>query len=310
MRIKYHFPRKWADVPTRMLLSASVLAAVGPLVMNVYAEQFTPLAILGMTPGLFWCVFIFASWKPVVAFRKAVQRANAEQELSEPLFARALALRDLMSTQKQTLESAHDPAEHSDAENALRQTMTELEEIVDVLTPRLDLVSQAIAEADAWNERFPHRRALAWARRSLVSGLTDLAVAVAGDRGARLRDTWMADIAGAPEEGLTLSRWQQVGHAAGFMIAAIRMRSRALSEPMWRPVDWVLASESRSRSVITLAVGALVIYIVKHDGLHGLLTDGWGWCGGCAVALHLFFRWLRKVRGVDLAVVDQNPPQN
>jgi hypothetical protein len=71
-------------------------------------------------------------------------------------------------------------------------------------------------------------------------------------------------------------------------------------------VDWLLTSESRTRTLIALAVGAQVVYVAKHDGLHGLITEGWGWCGGCAVALHIFFRWLRKVRGIELAVTDED----
>ncbi|MGI5135855.1 hypothetical protein [Streptomyces sp. CA-106110] len=203
---------------------------------------------------------------------------------------------------QQKLETTADPDEAAAYRVRLLALVNELTELMKKLTPAHERIAQALAEAEFWDQQLAPRRAVAWTRRNLVTGLTGLAITLGGERGARLRDTWMADLAGAPEEGLTMGRWQQVGHAAGFVLAAARMRSCVMSEPLWRPVDWLLSSESRTHTTSTLAVGAQVIYIVREDGMHGLLTDGWGWCGGCAVALHLFFRWLRKVRGIELAV--------
>ncbi|MDX2546806.1 hypothetical protein ACOT81_28100 [Streptomyces sp. WI04-05B] len=306
MKLLHYLRRMSRSVPVEMGLLFSLASMAAALVTFIRDGEFTPTAMLKFAPSLIFTFFILVSWKPMVARAKAVSRARMENDASGAMIERAVELRDLMLTQKSMLQAAKSVEAQGNAHRALQQTVTELEGLIEVLEPRRELVSEALAEADAWSARLPHRRVLAWARRSLVGGLTGLAVAVAGERGARLRDTWMADLAGVPEEGLTLSRWQQVGHATGFVIAAVRIRSRALSEPLWRPADWLLESESRTRTLITLAVGAQVIYIQKCDGLHGLLTEGWGWCGGCAVALHFFFRWLRKVRGIELAVTVQN----
>jgi hypothetical protein len=129
-----------------------------------------------------------------------------------------------------------------------------------------------------------------------------LALAVAGQQGARMRDTWMADLVGAPEDGLTLSRWGRIHHAAGFVVAALRIRSRALSAPLWRPVDWVLASDDRTNGVIATLVGPLAIYISATEGLHSLIVAGLASCGTLWACLYGAARWLRKRRGIELAM--------
>jgi len=93
---------------------------------------------------------------------------------------------------------------------------------------------------------------------------------------------------------------QRVGvrYAAGFLLAGIRLRIHDLTSPLWRPVDWIIASTSRTNSITTIAVGALIVYVQWHDGLHALLTEGWGWCGGCGAALYGLELWLRRIRGV------------
>ncbi|MFJ5027136.1 hypothetical protein ACIQB5_03375 [Streptomyces sp. NPDC088560] len=255
---------------------------------------------------MLFTLLTLASWKPMVARSKAIDRASATTAGTRAMLDRAEELRELMHAQHALVCAAENPVLQAEHTRALQATLAELDEIVEAVQPRYLEVDEALAEAEAWASRMPKRRATTWFRRSTVNGLTSLAVAVAGERGGRLRDTWMADLAGAPEEGLTMGRWQQVGHAAGFVIAAVRMRGRAVSAPLWRPVDWLLVSESRTRTVTTLAVGAQVVYIQKQDGLHGLLTDGWGWCAGCALALTAFFRWLRRLRGVELAGSDGN----
>ncbi|MFD4343423.1 hypothetical protein ACFWQ6_00825 [Streptomyces coelicoflavus] len=148
------------------------------------------------------------------------------------------------------------------------------------------------------------RAAMRRPANSAVDSVVSVAATVAGRRRPHLRDEWLAHLAGAPEQSVTLTTWQRQRTAAGFLISAVRMRTQDLTRPLWRPVDWLLSSESRTRTVVTLAVGGQIVYIQKNDGLYGLLTEGWGWCAGCAVALHFFFRWLRTIRGVELAVPD------
>ncbi|MGW7130056.1 hypothetical protein ACWGIA_17150 [Streptomyces bobili] len=90
-------------------------------------------------------------------------------------------------------------------------------------------------------------------------------------------------------------------YAIGFLWAALRMRLRDLVAPLWMPVDWLLSVESRTHGFIASAVGAQILYIQHADGLHALVTEGWGWCAGCGIALRLSVGWLRRVRGIELA---------
>jgi hypothetical protein len=131
----------------------------------------------------------------------------------------------------------------------------------------------------------------------------DFASLVAGERRAHLRDEWAAVLAGDPGNGIVLSSSRRMRYAVGFLWAALRMRLHDLTAPLWTPVDWLLSVESRTHGFITLAVGAQVVYIVYQDHLHALVTEGWGWCAGCGIALRLFVGWLRRIRGIELASV-------
>ncbi|MET7814198.1 hypothetical protein ABZT26_25545 [Streptomyces sp. NPDC005395] len=134
------------------------------------------------------------------------------------------------------------------------------------------------------------------ARRAL-----DLASFVAGDRRAHLREEWSAVLAGDPENGIVLSSGRRMNYAIGFVCAALRMRLRDLAAPLWVPVDWLLTAESRTHGFMALGVGAQALYIQHEDGLHTLVTEGWGWCAACGITLRLFVGWLRRVRGIELA---------
>ncbi|MBL1082593.1 hypothetical protein JK359_11480 [Streptomyces actinomycinicus] len=129
----------------------------------------------------------------------------------------------------------------------------------------------------------------------------DFASFVAGGRRAHLREEWAAVLAGDPGNGVVLSPRRRTGYALGFLLAALRMRLSDLAAPLWTPVDWLLSAETRTHGFIALGVGAQVVYIQYADGVHVLVTEGWGWCAGCGVALRLFAGWLRRVRGIELA---------
>ncbi|MBK3633821.1 hypothetical protein ACWC9X_21800 [Streptomyces asoensis] len=129
----------------------------------------------------------------------------------------------------------------------------------------------------------------------------DLASFVAGARRAHLREEWAAILAGDPGNGVVLSSRRRLRYAVGFLLAALRMRLRDLAAPLWMPVDWLLSAESRTRGCIASVVGAQILYIQHEDGLHALVTEGWGWCGGCAITLRLFAGRLRRLRGIELA---------
>jgi hypothetical protein len=89
--------------------------------------------------------------------------------------------------------------------------------------------------------------------------------------------------------------------ALGFLLAASRMRLRDTVRPGWKPVDWLLRESSRSNTFITAAVGAQAIYIVGDRGLSALVTEVWEPCGIAGASLFVLARWLRRVRGIELA---------
>ncbi|MFJ5779491.1 hypothetical protein [Streptomyces sp. NPDC093094] len=142
----------------------------------------------------------------------------------------------------------------------------------------------------------PHR-----ARRGADHRTLDFASFVAGERRAHLREEWAAVLAGDPGNGIVLSPRRRMRYAIGFLCAALRMRLRDLAAPLWMPADWLLSTESRTHGFIASAVGAQVVYIQHTDGFHALVTEGWGWCAGCGIALRLLAGWLRRIRGIELA---------
>ncbi|WP_121702129.1 hypothetical protein [Streptomyces sp. E5N298] len=132
-------------------------------------------------------------------------------------------------------------------------------------------------------------------------GATGLAAFIAGQRRPHLREEWAAVLAGDPENGRELSVVVQLRLALGFLLAALRMRVHDLASPLWVPVDWLLSVESRSNTVIALLVGGQAVYIAGDGGLNALFSEIWEPCAICGGALYVFFRWLRKVRGIELA---------
>lgn len=146
-----------------------------------------------------------------------------------------------------------------------------------------------------------HRRS-----RAAVS-LASAAASLAGSRRA-LRDAWAADLTGDPDNGLTLTPREQRHLAAGFVVAALRMRAHDLLGVLWYPVDWVLAVDSRSHGFIAGVVGIQAIYIVRDGGLSALVTDIWEPCAILGGGLYVLTRWLRRVRGIELAGRAE-PPQ-
>ncbi len=138
------------------------------------------------------------------------------------------------------------------------------------------------------------------ARKPRAERWASFAARIAGDRRA-MRSAWLADLHGSPEDGVSLTPWQQRRYALGVLVAALRFFLRDSLGRLWRPVDWVLGTRNRRETFIGLPPALLVLYIAKHDGLHTLLTEGWGWVGGCGIATFALVRWLQRVRGIELA---------
>ncbi|WP_442814064.1 anti-sigma factor family protein [Streptomyces sp. NBC_00151] len=137
-------------------------------------------------------------------------------------------------------------------------------------------------------------------REPRAESWTSLAARIAGER-RDMRTAWLADLEGRPEDGAPLTAWQQRRYALGFLVAAVRLFLRDAFGRLWGPCDWLLSTRNRREAFIGLPPALLVLYIAKHDGVHTLLTEGWGWIGGCGAAMFAVVRWLQRVRGIELA---------
>ncbi|MDO0931310.1 hypothetical protein QQY66_06300 [Streptomyces sp. DG2A-72] len=154
------------------------------------------------------------------------------------------------------------------------------------------------ARAGGWETMRPR------ARRAV-----SLATWIAGPQRSHLCEEWTAILAGDPDSDVFLSSWQRLMLALGFLIAAIRMRASDLVRPLWRPVDWLLSQDSRTNGFIASIVGAQAIYIVDDGGIPALVTEVWEPCGILGAGLYVLARWLRRVRGIELAAVSAPPEE-
>lgn len=147
--------------------------------------------------------------------------------------------------------------------------------------------------------RGPRQRELRMGRPT--RRLTRLAGWVAGPQHSHLSGAWLADLAGDPDSGLTLTGRGRLALAAGFVVAALRLRLRDATRRLWCPVDWLIATDSRVHTAITMLVGTLAIYIRITGGLAELLGNGIQTCAVAGASLYALSRWLRRIRGIELA---------
>jgi hypothetical protein len=54
-------------------------------------------------------------------------------------------------------------------------------------------------------------------------------------------------------------------------------------------------------------IGTQATYIVGDNGLAALVTEVWEPCGIAGAALFVLTRWLRRVRGIELATPEREP---
>ncbi|MFK3734555.1 hypothetical protein ACI2LJ_30300 [Streptomyces sp. NPDC088090] len=193
-----------------------------------------------------------------------------------------VATREQMSVEIRALSS--------ELHTCMRQLLAARDALLVHQQTTIDQVSPVILRALQWRSFLTATR--------LSSGLTSLAVALAGRRRSDAQVQWRDHLEGAPEDGITVKPAMRVLHSFGFIVAALRYRLSDLAAPGWRVIDWVLARNSRTNSVTALGVGSHVIYIVGEHGLEILLTEGLSWLAGsgaCLVGLQL---WLRRVRNI------------
>ncbi|MEE1805851.1 hypothetical protein [Streptomyces sp. BE133] len=138
-------------------------------------------------------------------------------------------------------------------------------------------------------------------RTGAVDRTLGFAAFVAGARRAHLHAEWAALLAGDPENGIVLSASRRMRYALGCLWAAARMRAHDLVGPLWLPVDWLLSNESRTNRFIAIAVGGQAVYVVGSGGIPALVTEIWEPCALFGGGLYILARWLRRIRGIELA---------
>jgi hypothetical protein len=141
-----------------------------------------------------------------------------------------------------------------------------------------------------------HARARRLRGSQLSNGLTRLAVMVAGPRCASSMETWQADLLGDPD-GESLNRRIQLQLAAGFVVAALKMRTLDVCRRLGRLLDWILVRDGRVLIVVLTPVAACIAWLFLRGGLLKVIEDAQNWCalGG---AIWFTGTVLRKARGV------------
>lgn len=109
--------------------------------------------------------------------------------------------------------------------------------------------------------------------RFLTGRMTNLAAALAGRRRAVDAEAWRAHLLGDPEAGTELTRAEQWKAALGFLVAAARMRGRDLCRVPCRPLDWIVASETRVAWFVLTAGVAACVSLHQHGGWARIWSD-------------------------------------
>jgi hypothetical protein len=131
---------------------------------------------------------------------------------------------------------------------------------------------------------------------STASGLTELAVFLAGRKRLALRDEWRAHLAGG--NGQELPTRRNVRIAFGFVASAIQCRLADAAEAAWTPVDAILKSRKLSNLLVFGPTTMAAVFILRHAGTLGVVTSA-GNISAIGVTLYGLVRvgrWWRNVK--------------
>jgi hypothetical protein len=141
------------------------------------------------------------------------------------------------------------------------------------------------------------RRRISRPESILSRQMIRLALLIAGQRRAYLRDAWRADL--YADDGRRLSAWRRSRHSTGYVIAAINYRLiNDLGGVLSRLLDAVLVSRSRTRVVIACLYLVPIVMILFNQGAYGLVQNA-GSLAVVAAGLGAGLRWLRRRRGIE-----------
>lgn len=131
---------------------------------------------------------------------------------------------------------------------------------------------------------------------STASGLTGLAVILAGRKRLALRDEWRAHLAG--ENGQEPPTWRNVRIASGFVASAIQCRLADAAEAAWTPADAILKSRKLSNLFVLVPTWAMAYLVFRHEGTLGVVkaAESISAIGGTLYGLVRVGRWWRDVK--------------
>lgn len=109
---------------------------------------------------------------------------------------------------------------------------------------------------------------------ALTTGLTNLAVLLAGKRRAYVREAWQSDLQRPRDQAdTTVSGPRRIAYSAGLVRAGCRYRIDDTAAFWWRLADSVLGSRCWSRVVLVSPTAMAVALIIQHGGLYGLVVN-------------------------------------
>jgi hypothetical protein len=131
----------------------------------------------------------------------------------------------------------------------------------------------------------------------LSGGIAGVAARLAGRRHASNADSWRADLYRDPEDGPALPARTVIRHAAGFIVAALKLRLRDVGRILATPLDWMVTTDVRLHAAIVTPVVCTMISLFHAGGFARLWgeLEQVGVVAGFATALSYGWRRLRRI---------------
>jgi hypothetical protein len=141
------------------------------------------------------------------------------------------------------------------------------------------------------------RRAGARRESGLAWQMIGMALFIAGQRRAYLREAWRADMY-LQDSDQILPLGRRLRHGAGFLVAAVGYRLiNDLGGMLGRLLDAILVSRPWTKAVITCLYAIPVVMVLSRQGAYGLVTNA-DQLALLATGLGAGLHGLRRWRGV------------
>ena len=125
-------------------------------------------------------------------------------------------------------------------------------------------------------------------------GCADFAGRMVVKRHPHLREAWLGDLRRDADDRPPLTTWRALRVALGYLCGAVRIRIQdtVMARSAYRAANYILSSRPRTRAVINVVLGIVMIRVYADQGFDGWLADvvsfSIAW-----TALDRFAEWLR-----------------